>query len=384
MFHKKVVLALALFALLALSLSVVTAQDEVNITLVINGTLGDKSFFDSAQRGADRIMDEFPNVTVNTIELGIDPANWETGLRDAMSDEESYDILIVGTFQMIDFLSAMAHNHPDKVFFTFDAAAAYDNPEVCVDGCSNVYSITYKQNEGSFVAGVYAAAMSMQEIEGMNPGVNLGAVGGQDIPVINDFIIGYIQGACLVDATAEVQVQYAVGWNDPARGKEIALSQYAAGADIVFQIAGGTGEGVFEAAAEAGAYAIGVDSDQASIILDTDPDQAARIITSMMKNVDNSLYRGFTLWQDGSLPIGTAEALGIAEGGVGLAYNEIYDEVTPEAVANLVTAVQDAVIAGDIEILSVFNEGTALPTAEDQCSEMPAVEFDVAAAMGGM
>jgi basic membrane protein A len=384
MSHKKVALVVALLALVALSLSVVSAQDEVNITLVINGTLGDNSFFDSAQRGADQIMDEFPNVTVNTIELGIDPANWETGLRDAMSDEDNYDILIVGTFQMIDFLSAMAHEHPDKVFFTFDAAAAYDNPEVCVDGCSNVYSITYKQNEGSFIAGVYAAAMSMQAIEGMNEGVIIGAVGGQDIPVINDFIVGYEQGACLVSPDSQVLVQYAGGWNDPAKGKEIALAMYDLGADIVFQVAGGTGEGVFEAAAEFGAFAIGVDSDQASIIQETDPDQAARIITSMMKNVDNSLYRGYTLWAEGSLPIGSAEALGIAEGGVGLAYNEIYDGVTPEAVANLVTAVEEAVVAGEITVNTVFTDEASAATVGQGCAAMPATEFDVAAAMGGM
>jgi basic membrane protein A len=384
MSYKKVALVVALLALFVLSLSVVSAQDEVNITLVINGTLGDKSFFDSAQRGADRIMDEFPNVTVNTIELGIDPANWETGLRDAMSDEDNYDILIVGTFQMIDFLSAMAHEHPDKIFFTFDAAAAYDNPDMCVDGCTNVYSITYKQNEGSFVAGVYAAAMSMQDIEGMNEGAIIGAVGGQDIPVINDFIVGYEQGACLVSADSQVLVQYAGGWNDPAKGKEIALAMYDLGADIVFQVAGGTGEGVFEAAAEAGHFALGVDSDQASIIQETDPDQAARIISSMMKNVDNSLYRGFTLWQEGTLPVGSAEALGIAEGGVGLAYNEIYDEVTPDPVKNLVTAVQDAVVAGDIAVNTVFTDEASAATVGQGCAAMPETDFDVAAAMGGM
>lgn len=383
MFHKKVVLVMALLALLALSVSFVGAQDDVNITLVINGVLGDKSFFDSAQRGADQIMDEFPNVTVNTIELGIDPANWETGLRDAAAAGDA-DILIVGTFQMIDFVSAMAHEYPELVFFTFDAAAAYDNPEVCVDGCSNVYSITYKQNEGSFVAGVYAAAMSMQEMEGINEGITIGAVGGQDIPVINDFIVGYEQGACLVSPDSQVLVQYAGSWNDPARGKEIALAMYDQGADIVFQVAGGTGEGVFEAAAEAGAFAIGVDSDQASIIQETDPDQAARIITSMMKNVDNSLFRGYSLWAEGTLPIGSAEALGIAEGGVGLAYNEIYDEVTPDAVKNLVTAVQDAVVAGEISINTVFTDEASAAKVGQGCAAMPATEFDVAAAMGGM
>jgi basic membrane protein A len=241
-----------------------------------------------------------------------------------------------------------------------------------------VYSITYAQNEGSFLAGVYAGAMTlMTDIEGINEAPIIGAVGGQDIPVINDFIVGYEQGACLVNPESEVVVQYAGGWNDPARGKEIALAMYEQEADIVFQIAGGTGVGVFEAAAEQGKYAIGVDSDQATIIMDTDPDQAERILTSMMKNVDNSLYRAFELLLADELPIGTAEALGIADGGVGLAYNEIYDENTPDNVKALVEAVQEAVLAGDITINSVFNAENPA-TVGMGCDAMPEIDFDVA------
>ncbi len=82
---------------------------------------------------------------------------------------------------------------------------------------------------------------------------------------------------------------------------------YEQKADIVFQIAGGTGVGVFEAAQEQGHYAIGVDSDQATIIADTDPDQAQHILTSMMKNVDFSLYRAVDMYLNGELPLGEIE-----------------------------------------------------------------------------
>ncbi|MCU0514151.1 MAG: BMP family ABC transporter substrate-binding protein [Anaerolineae bacterium] len=367
----------AMLVVALLSIASVSAQDApLRITYVVNGVLGDKSFFDSGQRGMDMVMDEF-DAEVNTVELGIDPANWETGLNDAMSDADSYDILIAGTFQMIDYLASRAHLYPDKVFFFYDAPMPYDNAEICVEACANVYSITYNQNEGSFLAGVYAAAMSMQEIDGMNPEVVLGAVGGQDIPVINDFIVGYEQGACLVSADAQVLVQYAGGWNDPAKGKEIALAMYEQGADLVFQIAGGTGVGVFEAAQEQERFAIGVDSDQASIILDTDPEQAERILTSMMKNVDNSLFRAVELYLNDELVLGAAEGLGIEEGGVGLAVNDIYTAATPQNVQDLIAAVQEAVIAGDIEVISAFGENAV--TVGMGCAEMPETEFDVAA-----
>ncbi len=391
MTRSKILLVLVAVAAMMLLAVSVTAQDApLRITLVINGVLGDKSFFDSAQRGMDRALDDF-DIEVNTIELGIDPANWESGLDDAMSDTESYDLLIAGTFQMVDFLGARAHLYPDKVFITYDAPVNYGaqtdedpaNDGLCVEGCTNVYSVLYAQNEGSFLAGVYAAAMSSMEGEGYTDGIVLGAIGGQDIPVINDFIVGYEQGACLVSPDSQVIVQYAGGWNDPATGKEIALAMYEQGADIVFQIAGGTGVGVFEAAEEQGRYAIGVDSDQATIIMDTDPEQAERILTSMMKNVDNSLYRAVELYLAGELPLGTAEVLGIAEGGVGLAINDIYTEATPEEVQNLIAAVTEAVTAGDITVGTVFAaEGAAV--VGQGCDAMPETDFDVAAAMEGM
>jgi len=377
---KLFVVAFLALAMLALSLTAVAQDEPLKIVLVINGVLGDKSFFDSAQRGVDMIADEF-DVEVDTVELGIDPANWESGLNDVMSDTESYDIMITGTFQMIDFLAANVHNYPDKMFIFFDASMPYDNAEVCVDGCANVYSITYAQNEGSFLAGVYAAAMTQSETEGINADAIIGAVGGQQIPVIDDFIVGYEQGACLVNPDNQVIVQYAGSWNDPARGKEITLAMYEQGADIVFQIAGGTGQGVFEAADEQGRFALGVDSDQALIIEETNPEQAQRILTSMMKYVDLSLFRAVSLYLEDELVFGAAENLGIAEGGVGLAVNEIYDASTPDNVKALVAAAEDAVINGDIEVISVFAETPA--SVGTACADMPASEFDVMGAMGG-
>lgn len=387
---KLITYCLALLTIVALSVGSVVAQDEpLRVTLVINGVLGDKSFFDSAQRGVEMAMDDF-DIEVNTIELGIDPGNWEPGVADAMSDSDSYDVLITGTTQTVDFVGARAHLYPDKVFVHFDAVVAYDaqtdedesNDLQCLEGCTNVYSITYKQNEGSFLAGVYAAAISSDtSIDGVNEAVVIGAIGGQDIPVINDFIVGYEQGACLVNADSQVIVQYAGNWNDPARGKEISLAMFEQGADVIFQIAGGTGVGLFEAAAEQGRYAIGVDSDQATIIADTNPDQAERILTSMLKNVDSSLYRAIELYLNDELPLGSAEALGLAEGGVGLAINEFYDAVTPADVQDLVAAVTEAVSNGDIAVVSIFDPENPASVGAG-CASFPVVELDFSAAEG--
>ncbi|MBN1562577.1 MAG: BMP family ABC transporter substrate-binding protein [Anaerolineae bacterium] len=351
-----------------------SAQDEpLKIVLVVNGVLGDKSFFDSAQSGMERLIDEGYNVEVNTIELGTDEANREPGLADAMANLE-YDVLITGTWQMGEFLGARVHQYPDKYFLMYDAPVPYADPAFCVEGCPNVYSVTYLQNEGSFLVGVYAAAVTTSGIEGTNEDVIIGALGGQDIPVINDFVVGYEQGACLVNPDVQRIVQYAGGWNDPATGKEIALAMYEQKADIVFQIAGGTGEGVFEAALEQDRYAIGVDSDQAALYVDDKPELANRILTSMMKNVGFSLYRAVDLHLKGELVYGAEEQLGIAEGGVGLAYNDIYFDNTPEYILDLIDAVEMAVDEGDISIISAFGDDAyAVGTA---CADMPEAAFD--------
>jgi basic membrane protein A len=324
-------------------------EQKIKVVNLINGVLGDKSFFDSAERGVRQAEAELP-LEVKTIEAGIDPARWQPALEDAAANEE-YDILIVGTFQMSEYLQQIAPKYPDKKFIIYDVSVDYSACD-----CKNVYSITYKQNEGSYLAGLYAGLMTQQGITDMNADKVIGVIGGQDIPVINDFIVGYKQGAkdAGLDPDAGVIVQYAGGWNDPAKGKEISLAMYQQGADMVFNVAGGTGVGIFEAAQEASKYAVGVDSDQATIVEATDPEQAKRILTSMMKNVDKSLYRALKLYVEGTLPFGQAEALGVAEGGVGLAYNKYYDESTPQEVKDKVKQAEADLLAGKITVDTVF------------------------------
>ena len=384
---KFVILMLVLMGMIAaLGASSVSAQEEpLRIVMLINGTLGDKSFFDSAQRGLDQLIDDGYNVEENTIELGTDPNNWEAGFEDAMSNTDSYDILIAGTYQTIEFMAKRAHLYPDKTFIFYDASMPYDDPEICVDACQNVYSILYSQNEGSFLVGVYAGAMTTQDIDGMNPEPIIGSIGGQDIPVINDFVVAYEQGACLVNPESHNIAQYVGGndgWSNPARAKEITLAMYEQGADIVFNVAGGSGDGIFEAAEEQNHYAIGVDSDQALIIQEANPERAQHILTSMQKRVDNSLYRAIQLYLDGELPVGEAEVLGIEKGGVELADNEIYEAATPDNIKELIAAVQEAVINGDITVNTAFGDN---PTPVGQaCSDMPETDFDVSQYLGEM
>jgi basic membrane protein A len=125
-------------------------------------------------------------------------------------------------------------------------------------------------------------------------------------------------------------------------------------ADIIFQIAGATGQGVFEAAEQDSHYAIGVDSDQASIIEETDSSQAAHILTSMLKNIDNSIYRAIKLHIEGDLPYGQIDSLGVAEGGVGNCPQYLLLCYYTESVQELVDAAEDKIINGEIVVQTAF------------------------------
>jgi basic membrane protein A and related proteins len=193
--------------------------------------------------------------------------------------------------------------------------------------------------------------------------------------VINDFIVGYEQGAKSVDPAVQLVKQYVGGdkpFFDPAKGKEIALSMYEQGADFVFGIAGGSGQGVIDAAKEKGKYAIGVDSDQSLILRDTDPKAADQILTSMMKNVDNSLFRAISLHIEGKLPYGTREVVGLAEGGVGLAKNDVYNKVTPDSVKQMVDQAEADITACKLTVATAFEKARPCTPATQVAATMEA------------
>lgn len=321
-------------------------NEQLKVVLLINGTLGDKSFFDSAQNGIVMIEEQF-GAKVRTIEMGHDETRWEPTLRDV--SEQDWDIIICGDWRMTGYLEEVAPEFPDKRFFIFDTSVDYS-----LGGLDNVYSITYKQNEGSFLAGVLAAKVTNSNMPLANDRKMVGFLGGMDIPVINDFLVGYIEGALYEDEDVKVYISYIGNFTDAAKGKEMALAQYNAGVDIGFNVAGLAGLGQLDAAKEANRYAIGVDSDQALLFAETDLTKAKLVLTSMMKRVDNSLLRAVKMHLAGTLPYGSAEALGLVEGAVGLADNDFYQElVSPEIRAEL-ESIADMIIAGEIKVSTAF------------------------------
>ena len=334
--------------LFALGAAAGFAAPKLKVVLYINGTLGDKSFFDSAARGVQKAAKELP-ITAKVIEGTYDSSRWEPDI--AQLSEGDWDVIIAGTWELQEAVEKYAPQYPKKKFITYDNSVSYEK-----GGLGNVYSILYKQNEGSFLAGALAAMVTESRMPLVNKQKIIGFLGGMDIPVINDFKVGYVQGAKYIDPSIQVLVSYVGSWQDAAKGKELALAQYDQGADIAFNVAGQAGLGLLDAAKDKQSYAIGVDSDQYLMVKDSDPVKASFIVTSVQKNVDNSLYRAIKGTLDGTIKYGAAEALGFKEGGISLSENENYVKLVPADMRARIAAIQKKLVSGAIKVDTAFGK----------------------------
>ena len=242
----------------------------IRVCIVYTGNLGDKSYNDSCNMGAQKAVEDF-GIELKSLEGGT-ADEWKANLLAAC--EEGYDLIIGASSNIADYITEYGPSYPDTKFAVIDTTV--DLP--------NVESISFAQNQGSFLAGAAAAMFTQKtDIEGVNEDHIIGWVGGMDIPVLHDFYTGYAQGAKYIDPDIQILQAFAGEWQNPLKGKELTLAQYDQGADIVMNVASGTGAGVLEAAKEAGKYAIGVDLNQ-------DADQPGSVLTSMVKRVDNACY----------------------------------------------------------------------------------------------
>jgi len=319
------------------------------VACLLNGNLGDKSFFDSANEGMKLIKDQL-GVETKVIEMGFDNTKWEPNLLDVSA--QNYDIIIVGTYQMQEIIEKVAPQFPDKKYIIFDSSVQYNKYDL-----KNVYSVTFKQNEASYLAGALGA-MIASDSSLSNGKKIISAVAAMDIPVINDFVVGYIQGAKETVNGTKVAVSYIGDFNDTAKAKELALSQFKLGSSIGFNVAAQAGLGLIDAAKASNVYAIGVDADQAMSLMASNPDIAKQIVTSVLKNIDQVILRSVKLHIEGTLPYGKTETLGMQEKAVGLADNEVYRKIATKDMIDKVAALQKKIENGDIKVQSAFDMST--------------------------
>lgn len=325
---KKWLCAALALSLLLTACAAVSETAPVKVTVLVAEALGDRSFNDSANEGLQALIADF-GVDGKVVECKNDASKFLPALADAA--DESQVIVAVG-WQFWEALEQVVPEYPDKQFVFID------NP-LAIDGCANLVSIVYADNQGSFLAGYIAMKLSQTG--------KVGVIGGESSETINNFIVGYKQGALYANPEGAVlDAMYTDTYDDPAKGKEYALALYGQGADVVYQVAAKTGLGVFEAAQETGNYAVGVDGDQKYI-------NPEHIICSMVKRVGLSIYdtvKGYLA--DGALPGGGAivEA-GMDNGYICIGYG---DETMPQQVSDELKAevetLMQKIIAGEISV----------------------------------
>jgi len=309
---------------------------RVGIVLDVGGR-GDRSFNDGAYTGGERAEHEL-GARVRFIEPG-DGSEREAGLR--LLSAEGVDLVIGVGFIFSDDLTALAREYPRRAFAGLDFALAIDAGGHVIPPPSNLAAFRFREEEGSYLVGALAALTARAR-----GATRVGFVGGMDIPLIHKFEAGYRAGVHRVCTDCEVLAGYAgatpEAFRNPERGKELALSQYQAGAAVVYQAAGATGLGVFEAARQTGGLVIGTDADQA--------DQApGQVLTSMVKRIDVATYDVIRDVRNGTFH-GGVYSLGLADGGIGYVYDARNRALIPDSVHAVVEGLRAEIVSGHITV----------------------------------
>lgn len=313
-------------------------QIKVGIVFDIGGK-NDRSFNAAAWEGVKRAERELP-VCVYDVEPG-NPTSIEPAMRAFA--EKNFDLIVGVGFAQGPIMQRVAMDYPNVKFAIIDGVifeADGKTPK------SNVASLVFREHEGSYLVGMIAASKSKTGV--------LGFLGGMDIPLIHRFQKGYEEGAKAVNPNARVISNYVgvndAAWNNPAKGKELALAQIEKGADVIFTAAGNSGLGAFDAVeqygrgpgGEANKFVIGVDSNQNGV-------KPGFVLTSMVKRVDNAVYDAVKEVLEGQFK-GGFHVFGLDKDGVAYSLDQYNKPLISEEVLSKVNEAKDKIVAGEIEV----------------------------------
>jgi basic membrane protein A and related proteins len=322
-------------------------NSDISFAIVLPNARGDRSFIDSAAAGAERAIAEL-GVDGTIIETA-GAAEHDAAVRRAVQDDPDLVITIAVDAPIIE---EIADEFPEQKFGAQETFFFAGIPDL-----DNLALYNILTHENSYLAGVAAGLLTRTK--------TVGAVGGLESPGIDLFIVGFEEGVKSVCADCQTVRAYVGGENafsDPVRAKELALGLFSQGADILFQVAGRSGEGVLEAAEETGNFAIGVDSNQDDLYPGT-------IIVSVMKRVDNAVFSFVQSVVDDTYVAGET-SVGLKEGFAGLSWDvgvcsRTFDENGPEdlvaklpEVRQAVEAAREAILNGDIVVTNALEEAS--------------------------
>ena len=308
-------------------------RSRVRVGIVFDiGGKDDRSFNAAAFEGVKRAEREL-GVVLRDVEPG-NPTSIEPAMRAFA--ERGYDLVIGVGFAQAPIMEIVAKDYPHINFAIVDG----------VSQLPNVASLVFKEHQGSYLVGMIAARESKTG--------TLGFIGGMDIGLIHRFAVGYEEGAHAVRPDARVIVNYVgvndAAWNNPGKGKELALAQIGKGADVIFTAAGNSGLGAFDAAEQAGRdssgrarrFVIGVDSNQNGV-------KPGFVLTSMVKRVDNAVYQIVSDVVRGQFK-GGFHTYGLESDGVAYAMDDFNRSLIRPEVLREAEQAKQKIIAGEIKV----------------------------------
>ncbi len=309
---------LGIFAVLSFSLTVTFVTDT--------GGLGDKSFNDSAWHGVQMAVQKL-GVTANVIQ-SYEQSDYVPNLTAAA---QISDVVVAVGFLIKDAVEKVAPQFPNTKFIFIDGS---------IKGIPNVESYIFDQQQGGFLVGYIAAAMTKTG--------KVGVVGGIPIPPVESYMYGYMAGVKTYNVLHGTNVQvisgYVGSFDDPSAGKSLTESQISQGADIVFQLAGLSGLGVIDAMKDQpkGYYAIGADQDQDYLA-------PGHVLVSAIKRVDIGVYDGIKSAYDGTF-VGKTHVLSLKNGGIGISPMTYTKQFVPENVFKELKVLEKMIINGKLQI----------------------------------
>lgn len=324
------------------------AGDEPKkVVFMVNGSLGDKGFFDSCQEGIERLGNEY-GCEVKTIEMGRDETAYETYFRDV--SEQDWDLIVAATWSVQEVFEEVAADYPDNNYLFLDGEVSSDN----------MIGITFPSNEAGFMAGCLAALKLNAGDEKIDPNQKIvGFVGSMDTTNINDFLVGYIDGIKYIDDSIKVITSYVGSFEDVATCLEMTTQLYNQGAQIVYAPASQSIVGAVTASSDCDKYIIGCDTDLYSEMVETDPNLVRNVLSSSLKKMGDAVVTASTSLWDGSMSLGENYSLGLAEGTVGLADNDNFQTLVSEEIRTQLDEIATKVANGEIEVSSAYTMDTA-------------------------
>ncbi|HEX8069651.1 MAG TPA: BMP family ABC transporter substrate-binding protein [Pyrinomonadaceae bacterium] len=324
-------LVCAVVLLPACNLGRANTEDKSKIRVGIVFDIGgkdDRSFNAAAWEGVKRAARDLP-ITLRDVEPG-DPTSIEPAMRAFA--ERGYDLIIGVGFAQAPIMQDVSKDYPNLKFAIIDGAVPKEEER------PNVAYLLFKEHQGSYLVGMIAARKSQTG--------TVGFIGGMDIPLIHRFEKGYEEGARAVNPNIRVIENYVgvndAAWNNPGKGKELAVAQIGKGADVIFTAAGNSGLGAFDAAEQTGKLVIGVDSNQNWV-------KPGYVLTSMVKRVDEAVYQIVKDRVNGQFQ-GGVHVFGLENNGVGYALDQYNQALIPADVLKEVEAAKQRIISGQIKV----------------------------------